>query len=78
MASIADLEAQATPKALAQRSSRTVTGFFHDEFGGVAPERVAIVGAVVVGVIVLRLIVRRRRRYDMTALEHVERHDHVP
>jgi hypothetical protein len=61
VASIADLKAQATPKALAERGGRKVTGFFTDEFGGVRPERVAIVGAVVVGVIVLRLIARRRK-----------------
>ena len=60
VASIAELKAQATPKALAERGGRTVTGFFTDEFGGIRPERVAIVGAVVVGLIALRLITRRR------------------
>ena len=61
VASIADLKAQATPEALAGRGGRSITGCFTDEFGGVRPERVAIVGAVVVGLIVLRLIARRRK-----------------
>jgi hypothetical protein len=60
VASLADLKANTTPGALARRGGSTVTGFFTDEYGGIRPERVAIVGAVVVGVIVLRLITRRR------------------
>lgn len=60
VASIAELKSQTTPKALAARGGHKVTGFFTDEFGGIRPERVAIVGAVVVGLIALRLITRRR------------------
>jgi hypothetical protein len=60
VASIASLKAGTTPGALARRGGSTVTGFFTDEYGGIRPERVAIVGAVVVGVIVLRMITRRR------------------
>jgi hypothetical protein len=59
-ATIAELKAETTPKALARRGGRTITGFFTDEYGGVRPERVAIVGAVVVGIIALRLITRHR------------------
>ena len=61
VASIAELKSQATPKAMVERGGRNVAGFFTDEFGGIRPERVAIVGAVVFGVIALRLITRRRR-----------------
>jgi len=35
-------------------------GFFTDEFGGVRPERVAVVGAVVIGIFALGAIRRRR------------------
>jgi hypothetical protein len=45
-----------------QRAGRTVTGIFTDEFGGIRPERVAIAGAVVVGVVAIRILVWRRRR----------------
>ena len=61
VASIADLKSQATPGALAARGGRTITGWFTDEFGGIRPERVAIVGAVVVGLVAIRLIARRRK-----------------
>lgn len=60
VASIAELKSQTTPKALVERGGRKVTGLFTDEFGGIRPERVAIVGAVVVGLIALRLVTRRR------------------
>ena len=60
VASLSELKSQTTPKAMVQRGGRTVTGLFTDEFGGVRPERVAIVGAVVVGVVVLALWRRRR------------------
>lgn len=60
VASLSELKSQTTPKAMAQRGGRAVTGIFTDEFGGVRPERVAIVGAVVVGVVVLALWRRRR------------------
>ena len=59
VASIAELKSQATPKALAERGGRTVTGFFTDEFGGIRPERVAIAGALayIVGMVVLVTLV---------------------
>jgi len=59
--SLGELKAQTTPKALAQRGARSVTGWFTDEYGGIRPERVAIAGAVVVGLVALRIIRRRRR-----------------
>jgi hypothetical protein len=62
VATIAELKAQTAPAALAHRGGRAVTGWFTDEFGGVRPERVAIVGAVVIGFVALRLIRRGRRR----------------
>jgi hypothetical protein len=54
------LKAQATPGALARRGGRNVAGFFTDEFGGIRPERVAIVGAVLIGLIAIRLLRRGR------------------
>jgi hypothetical protein len=61
VASLNELKAQAQPAALAKRGQANVAGFFTDEFGGVRPERVAIVGAVVVGIIVIGLLRRSRR-----------------
>lgn len=60
VASIAELKSQTTPKAMVQRGGRSVTGLFTDEFGGIRPERVAIAGAVVLGVVALALWRRRR------------------
>lgn len=60
VATIAALKAETTPGALARRGGRVITGWFTDEFGGVRPERVAIAGAVVVGLIALRVITGRR------------------
>ncbi len=60
VASLSTLKAQTAPKALLQRGGRSITGWFTDEFGGVRPERVAMAGAVVVGLVALRLITRRR------------------
>lgn len=60
LATLSELKAQATPAALAKRGGQAVLGWFTDEYGGVRPERVAIAGAVVAGVVVLRLITRRR------------------
>lgn len=56
-----------------------MTGFFTDEFGGVRPERVAIVGAVVIGFVALRIIRRGRRGRltDVTAL-HDSAQDTMP
>ncbi|MFN8172958.1 MAG: DUF3618 domain-containing protein [Candidatus Nanopelagicales bacterium] len=60
VASLSDLRAATTPAALAQRGGRSVAGWFTDEYGGVRPERVAIAVGVVVGLVVLRRLVRRR------------------
>jgi Protein of unknown function (DUF3618) len=60
VASLAELKSQTTPKAMVQRGGRTLTGVFTDEFGGIRPERVAIAGAVVVGIVVVALWRRRR------------------
>lgn len=60
-ASLAELKSQTQPKALAERGGRAVTSLFTDEFGGIRPERVAIVGAVIVGFIALNVILRRRK-----------------
>lgn len=62
LATIEELKAQTTPAALLRRAGHTVTRFFTDEFGGIRPERVAIVGAVVVGVVAIRIVGRRRHR----------------
>jgi Protein of unknown function (DUF3618) len=61
VASLNALRAQTSPGALARRGGRNVAGFFTDEFGGIRPERVAIVGAVVIGFIAIRLLRRSRR-----------------
>ena len=60
VASIAELKSQTQPKAIVDRGRRNVMGLFTDEFGGIRPERVAIAGAVVVGVIAL-IALRRRK-----------------
>lgn len=60
VATIAELRAETTPGALARRGGRAVTGFFTDEFGGIRPERVVIVGVVVVGFVAWRISRRRR------------------
>ena len=60
VASIAELKAQAQPKALVERGGRTVTGIFTHEFGGIRPERVAIAGAVVLGIVAIAFLRRRR------------------
>ncbi|MEI6360809.1 MAG: DUF3618 domain-containing protein [Actinomycetes bacterium] len=59
--SLNELKAQTKPGALVKRGQRNVLGFFTDEFGGVRPDRVAIVGAVVVGILALGALRRRRR-----------------
>jgi hypothetical protein len=59
--SLAELKSQTQPKALVARGGRNLTGFFTDEFGGIRPERVAIAGAVVIGVIALNVLLRRRK-----------------
>lgn len=59
VASLSQLKAATTPAALAQRGARAVGGWFIDEYGGIRPERVAIVGAVVLGYVALRIARRR-------------------
>jgi hypothetical protein len=59
--SVAGLKSQVEPAAIAKRLGRSVTGWFTDQYGGVRPERVAIAGAVVVGVIALKALGSRRR-----------------
>ena len=60
VATISTLKGEMTPAAMARRGGRAITGWFTDEFGGIRPERVAIVGAVVAGIVVLKIIGRRR------------------
>lgn len=60
VASIATLKAETTPGALARRGGRSVRGWFTDEYGGIRPGRVAIVGGVVVGLVALRVLRHRR------------------
>lgn len=59
LASLSELREQTAPAALAQRGLRAAGGWFTDEFGGVRPERVAIAGAVVVGIVAIKLLRRR-------------------
>lgn len=60
---IEQLRVETTPKALAHRGVETVKGFFTDEYGGVRPERVAIVAGAVVTLVVLRRWRRSRRQH---------------
>jgi hypothetical protein len=60
-ATIAELRVQTAPANLAKRGVNTVKGFFTDEFGGVRPDRVAIVAGAVIGLVVLRRLRRGRR-----------------
>ena len=59
---IEQIKAETTPQALARRGVDKVKGFFTDEYGGVRPERVAIVAGAVVTLVVLRGMRRRRQR----------------
>ncbi len=61
VASLVSLKSETTPAALAQRGLGAAKGWFTDEYGGIRPDRVAIVGAVVVGYVAIKLIGRRRR-----------------
>ena len=58
-ASIAELKAQASPAAIAQRGGRAVTGIFTTSEGGVNVKRVAIVGGIVVGIVAIKILRRR-------------------
>ena len=59
---IEQLKAETSPQALAHRGVNAVKGFFTDEYGGVRPERVAMVAGTVVTLVVLRRWRRSRRR----------------
>ena len=61
LASLANLKAEAAPGALAQRALGAAKGWFTDEYGGIRPERVAIVGAVIVGFVTVKILGRRGR-----------------
>ena len=60
-ASFSALKSQASAGALVKRGGRAITGLFTDGQGVVRPERIAIVAAVVVGVVALSIMTRRRR-----------------
>ena len=53
-ATVNQLEDRVKPANVARRGIDTVKGFFVDEYGGVRPERVAVVVGGVVGVLLLR------------------------
>lgn len=61
VASLQELRENTAPAVLLQRGVRVAGGWFTDEFGGVRPQRVAIVGAVVVGIVAIKLLRRRGR-----------------
>lgn len=58
-ASIAELKAQASPAAIAQRAQRAAVGYFTTPQGGVNVKRVAVVGGIVVAVVTIKLLRRR-------------------
>ena len=60
-ASLSALKGQASAGALAKRGGRAIIGLFTDDQGGVRPERIAIAGAAVVGMLALGMMTRRRR-----------------
>jgi hypothetical protein len=57
--SVTQLREQTSAAALAQRGLSAAQGWFTDDFGAIRPKRVAIVSAVVVGVIAIKLFRRR-------------------
>lgn len=57
--SINELREQTSPAALAQRGLHAAQDWFTDDFGSIRPKRVAIVSAVVVGVIAIKILRRR-------------------
>lgn len=61
VASIDELRRQLSPGALAARGGRALGGWFMSESGGVRPERVAVAGAVLLGVVAITALARRRR-----------------
>lgn len=61
VSSVAELRGQLAPGPLAARAGRAVGGWFTKPDGGVRPERIAIAGAVVLGLVALTALSRRRR-----------------
>lgn len=57
--SVTQLREQTSAGALAQHGLSAAQGWFTDDFGAIRPKRVAIVGAVVVGVVAIKLLRRR-------------------
>jgi len=57
--SVTQLREQTSAGALAQRGLSAAQGWFTDDFGSIRTKRVAIVGAVVVGVVAIKLFRRR-------------------
>lgn len=55
-----ELKASASPAAIARNAGNAVVGVFKNPDGSIRVERVAIVGAVVVGIVGLKLLTRRR------------------
>jgi len=60
VANIDRLRGAVQPQALVQRGMRSAAGWFVGE-NGIRPERVAIAGAVVVGLVAVLALSRRRR-----------------
>ena len=61
IASLSTLKQETSPAAMAQRGLGAVRGWFTDEYGGIRPERVAIAGALVAGIVAIKVLGRRRR-----------------
>jgi hypothetical protein len=61
VASVEQIKAQLTPQALVQRGLRGAAGWFVGP-SGVRPERVAIAGAVAVGIVLVVALGSRRRK----------------
>ena len=57
--SVTQLREQTAPGLLAQRGLHAAQGWFTDDFGAIRTKRVAIAGAVVVGVVAIKLFRRR-------------------
>ena len=57
--SVTHLREQTSPGRLAQRGLHSAHGWFTDDFGAIRTKRVAMAGAVVVGVVAIKLLRRR-------------------
>lgn len=75
VATLDELKVQTAPPTLAAKAKAKVTGFFTDEYGGIRPERVAMVAGVVVGVLVLRkarvAAIHRRQRKQLAEVQWI-------